>query len=262
MELLERAAFLQTLAEYAGEAQRGNGRLVLVSGESGMGKTVLLEESQHQLPDARWLWGGCDGLLTPARSARCSTSARNSTGSSPTCAVPERRGLPGRAVFRAGHARRVPRQYRPGRNARARREPSARLGGEPAEAAGGAYSGLMEGHDEAAPVSGRGSLLRRGPRLLREQRTRCLRHMHQRLAIPRAVLSRAVGRGSGDRRPEAGQTGHLAGQPAQLALHARHHPGVPRGGRGMGAHRPALRRRAGRGVVVRRRRAEERVGRA
>src|SRR6516225_1981772 len=65
MELLERAAFLQTLAEYAGEAQRGSGRLVLVSGESGMGKTVLLEEFQHQLPDARWLWGGCDGLLTP-----------------------------------------------------------------------------------------------------------------------------------------------------------------------------------------------------
>ena len=65
MELLERAAFLQTLGEYAGEAQRGTGRLVLVSGESGMGKTVLLEEFQHQLPEARWLWGGCDGLLTP-----------------------------------------------------------------------------------------------------------------------------------------------------------------------------------------------------
>ena len=65
MELLERAAFLQTLGEYAGEAQRGSGRLVLVSGESGMGKTVLLEEFQHQLPEARWLWGGCDSLLTP-----------------------------------------------------------------------------------------------------------------------------------------------------------------------------------------------------
>jgi DNA-binding CsgD family transcriptional regulator/tetratricopeptide (TPR) repeat protein len=65
MELLEREAFLQTLAEYAGEAQRGNGRLVLVSGESGMGKTVLLEEFQRQWPEARWLWGGCDGLLTP-----------------------------------------------------------------------------------------------------------------------------------------------------------------------------------------------------
>jgi len=65
MELLERTAFLRTLAEYAGEARQGDGRLVLVSGESGMGKTVLLEEFQRRLPGARWLWGGCDGLLTP-----------------------------------------------------------------------------------------------------------------------------------------------------------------------------------------------------
>jgi len=35
MELLERGAFLQTLAEYAGEAERGSGRLVLVSGNPG-----------------------------------------------------------------------------------------------------------------------------------------------------------------------------------------------------------------------------------
>ena len=65
MELLERSAFLATLAEYAAEARRGDGRLVLVSGESGMGKTVLLEAFQQRLPGARWLWGGCDGLLTP-----------------------------------------------------------------------------------------------------------------------------------------------------------------------------------------------------
>ena len=65
MELLERSAFLETLVEYAAEARQGNGRLVLVSGESGMGKTVLLEAFQQRLPDARWLWGGCDGLLTP-----------------------------------------------------------------------------------------------------------------------------------------------------------------------------------------------------
>jgi DNA-binding CsgD family transcriptional regulator len=65
MELLERAPFLQTLAEYAGEARQGNGRLVLLSGESGMGKTVLLEEFQRRAGDARWLWGSCDGLLTP-----------------------------------------------------------------------------------------------------------------------------------------------------------------------------------------------------
>jgi DNA-binding CsgD family transcriptional regulator/tetratricopeptide (TPR) repeat protein len=65
MELLERASFLRTLGEHAGDARRGDGRLVLVSGESGMGKTVLLEAFQRQTKGARWLWGACDGLLTP-----------------------------------------------------------------------------------------------------------------------------------------------------------------------------------------------------
>ncbi|HEY6310494.1 MAG TPA: ATP-binding protein, partial [Streptosporangiaceae bacterium] len=65
MELLERASFLQTLGEHAGAARRGDGRLILVSGESGMGKTVLLEAFQSQAKGARWLWGACDGLLTP-----------------------------------------------------------------------------------------------------------------------------------------------------------------------------------------------------
>jgi DNA-binding CsgD family transcriptional regulator/tetratricopeptide (TPR) repeat protein len=64
MDLLERTSFLRTLAEYAGEARQGSGRMVLVSGESGIGKTALLEEFQRQLPGSRWLWGACDGLLT------------------------------------------------------------------------------------------------------------------------------------------------------------------------------------------------------
>jgi len=65
MKLLERAGFLDTLTGYAQDARQGSGRLVLVSGESGMGKTVLAEAFQQQLADARWLWGSCDGLLTP-----------------------------------------------------------------------------------------------------------------------------------------------------------------------------------------------------
>jgi DNA-binding CsgD family transcriptional regulator/tetratricopeptide (TPR) repeat protein len=65
MELLERASFLHTLGEYAGDARRGDGRLVLVCGESGMGKTALLEAFQRRTKGARWLWGACDGLLTP-----------------------------------------------------------------------------------------------------------------------------------------------------------------------------------------------------
>jgi DNA-binding CsgD family transcriptional regulator len=65
MELLERTSFLQTLAQYAGEARQGDGRLVLVSGESGIGKTALLEAFQAEVAGIRWLWGACDGLLTP-----------------------------------------------------------------------------------------------------------------------------------------------------------------------------------------------------
>jgi predicted ATPase len=51
--------------EYAAEAHGGDGRLVLVSGESGIGKTALLEAFQQRSHGARWLWGACDGLLTP-----------------------------------------------------------------------------------------------------------------------------------------------------------------------------------------------------
>ena len=65
MKLLERASFLRTLNEYADDASAGHGRLVLVSGESGMGKTALLEEFEHRSAGSRWLWGACDGLLTP-----------------------------------------------------------------------------------------------------------------------------------------------------------------------------------------------------
>src|SRR5215467_2739891 len=65
MELLERSLFLDALAGYAAEARQGSGRLVLVSGESGIGKTALVEAFHAQLRGARWLWGACDGLLTP-----------------------------------------------------------------------------------------------------------------------------------------------------------------------------------------------------
>jgi DNA-binding CsgD family transcriptional regulator/tetratricopeptide (TPR) repeat protein len=65
MELLERSSFLDALTGYAAEARHGSGRLVLVSGESGIGKTALVEAFQAQLHGAHWLWGACDGLLTP-----------------------------------------------------------------------------------------------------------------------------------------------------------------------------------------------------
>ena len=65
MQLLEREAALASLAEYAHEARRGDGRLVLVAGEAGVGKSALVEQLQNDLPDARWSWGACDGLFTP-----------------------------------------------------------------------------------------------------------------------------------------------------------------------------------------------------
>jgi DNA-binding CsgD family transcriptional regulator/tetratricopeptide (TPR) repeat protein len=70
MELLEREPFLGMLAEDAAGARQGDGRLVLVSGESGIGKTALVEAFRDRDglgPGGRdrWLWGACDGLLTP-----------------------------------------------------------------------------------------------------------------------------------------------------------------------------------------------------
>ena len=66
MRLIERESQLAALHEYAREASQGQGRLVLVSGEAGVGKSVLLEEFAQELDEARWLWSGCDGLFTPA----------------------------------------------------------------------------------------------------------------------------------------------------------------------------------------------------
>ncbi len=63
--LVEREAQLASLGEYAGEARCGDGRMVLVAGEAGVGKSALVEQLQRDLPDAGWFWGACDGLFTP-----------------------------------------------------------------------------------------------------------------------------------------------------------------------------------------------------
>ena len=65
VELLERGASLAALAGYAEEARQGLGRLVLVAGEAGVGKSALVEQLHSDLPDARWSLGACDGLFTP-----------------------------------------------------------------------------------------------------------------------------------------------------------------------------------------------------
>jgi DNA-binding CsgD family transcriptional regulator/tetratricopeptide (TPR) repeat protein len=65
MQLLEREPSLASLATCAREARDGDGRLVLVAGEAGVGKSALVEQLQNDLADARWSWGACDGLFTP-----------------------------------------------------------------------------------------------------------------------------------------------------------------------------------------------------
>jgi tetratricopeptide (TPR) repeat protein len=65
MHLLERELPLAALATCAREARHGDGRLMLVAGEAGVGKSALIEELQNDLADARWSWGACDGLFTP-----------------------------------------------------------------------------------------------------------------------------------------------------------------------------------------------------
>ncbi len=65
MEFLERENFLALLDEYGRDAVGGDSRVVLIAGEAGVGKTTLVEEFQSRTPDTRWLWGACDGSLTP-----------------------------------------------------------------------------------------------------------------------------------------------------------------------------------------------------
>ena len=65
MPLLERETQLASLGEYARDAQQGDGRLVLIGGEAGVGKSALVEQVHRGLPGAAWAWGACDGLFTP-----------------------------------------------------------------------------------------------------------------------------------------------------------------------------------------------------
>jgi DNA-binding CsgD family transcriptional regulator len=66
MELIERGSYLAALDEHLGSATAGHGRLVLVGGEAGVGKTTLVRAFvEEQGGNARVVWAACDGLFTP-----------------------------------------------------------------------------------------------------------------------------------------------------------------------------------------------------
>ena len=65
-ELLEREAFLDALRSTLAEVAEERGRLVLLNGEAGVGKTALVRRFCADLGgDKRVLSGACDALFTP-----------------------------------------------------------------------------------------------------------------------------------------------------------------------------------------------------
>ncbi|MEY9855485.1 DNA-binding NarL/FixJ family response regulator [Catenulispora sp. GAS73] len=65
VRLVERESELAELVRYAGQAAGPVGRLVLLSGEAGVGKSALVEAARRQLTTVRWSWSACDGLFIP-----------------------------------------------------------------------------------------------------------------------------------------------------------------------------------------------------
>ena len=65
MELLERDAALSALVEARASAARGEGRMVSISGEPGIGKTSLVRRFAGELDGGRVLLGTCDDLSIP-----------------------------------------------------------------------------------------------------------------------------------------------------------------------------------------------------
>jgi ATP/maltotriose-dependent transcriptional regulator MalT len=64
--LLERRELLDALEGFWVDAVEGHGRLVLVTGEAGIGKTALVRAfCDRRQPQRRLLWGACDPVSTP-----------------------------------------------------------------------------------------------------------------------------------------------------------------------------------------------------
>jgi DNA-binding CsgD family transcriptional regulator/tetratricopeptide (TPR) repeat protein len=66
MNLLERQQQFELLTQGFSDARAGSGKLILIAGEAGLGKSSLVEQFVAQSRgQARILWGACDALDTP-----------------------------------------------------------------------------------------------------------------------------------------------------------------------------------------------------
>ena len=84
MSLIERDSDLDVLNALRADAAAGQGRIALVLGEAGIGKTSLLREfAERQRRDTRVLWGSCEALFTPHPLAPLYDIARQIGGAFP-----------------------------------------------------------------------------------------------------------------------------------------------------------------------------------
>ena len=66
MDLLERSAELASLSRLFRDAQAGHGRLALIAGDAGSGKTTLVRSFTDSIAGStRAMWGQCDPMTTP-----------------------------------------------------------------------------------------------------------------------------------------------------------------------------------------------------